>query len=160
MAKPSTAAAVTEAAPGSRHNFRTSLFYWNGLLEDRYNQDFIRAMRPARVTIPRFRALAVLAELSDLTVNELARHTSVERSALSRVLDQLEAEGLIERRPKSADKRALSIRITEAGRAAFRTMRPVRNAVLKRATEGIPPEDIEKMLSVVQQMLRNLEGKG
>ena len=75
------------------------------------------------------------------------------------MLDQLEAEGLIERRPKSADKRALSIRITEAGRAAYHTMRPVRNSILKRATAGIPPEDIERMLTVVQQMLRNLEGK-
>jgi DNA-binding MarR family transcriptional regulator len=158
MAKSSTAAAAA-GAPGTRHNFRTSLFYWTGMLEDRYNQDFIRAMRPVRVTIPRFRALAVLSELSDLTVNELARHTSVERSALSRVLDQLEAEGLIVRRPKSADKRALSIRITEAGRAALRVMRPVRHAILKRATEGIPPEDVETMLSVVQRMLRNLEGK-
>lgn len=158
MAKSSTAAAA--GALGSRHTFRSSLFYWTGLLEDRYNQDFIRAMRPVRVTIPRFRVLAVLAEISDLTVNELARHTSIERSALSRVLDQLEADGLISRRQKSADKRALSISITEPGRAAFRAMRPVRNAILKRATEGIPPEEIEQMLSVVQRMLRNLEGAG
>jgi DNA-binding MarR family transcriptional regulator len=100
----------------------------------------------------------VLFELSDLTINELARHTSVERSALSRVLDQLAAEGLIERRQKSVDKRALSLRITGAGRAAFRTMRPVRNAILRRATDGIPPEDIEQMLSVVRRMLCNLEG--
>jgi DNA-binding MarR family transcriptional regulator len=157
MAKSSTAAA--SSALGARHNFRTSLFYWTGMLEDRYNQDFIRAMRPVRVTIPRFRALAVLVELSDLTVNELARHTSIERSALSRVLDQLEAEGLIVRRPKSADKRALSISITESGRAVFREMRPVRNAILKRATDGISPEEIEQTLSVVRRMLRNLEGE-
>jgi DNA-binding MarR family transcriptional regulator len=155
MAKTTTAAA---AALGTRHDFRKSLFYWTGLLEDRYNQDFIRAMRPARVTIPRFRALAVLMELSDLTVNELAHHTSVERSALSRVLDQLDSEGLIVRRQKSADKRALAISITEAGRAAFLKMRPVRRAILQRATAGIPPDDIDRMLGVIQQMLRNLEG--
>jgi DNA-binding MarR family transcriptional regulator len=156
MAKTTTATATT--APASRETFRNSLFYWTGLLEDRYNQDFVKAMRPLRVTVPRFRTLAVLMELSDLTVNELARHSSIERSALSRLLDQLEGEGLIVRRQKSADKRALAIRITDAGRAAYRTMRPVRREVLRRATDGIAPEDVELMLSVVQRMLRNLEG--
>jgi DNA-binding MarR family transcriptional regulator len=155
MAKTTTAA----PAPLARETFRNSLFYWTGLLEQRYNQDFVKAMRPLRVTVPRFRTLATLMELSDLTVNELARHSSIERSALSRLLDQLEEEGLIVRRPKSDDKRALAISITEAGRAAFRIMRPVRRAILKRATEGIPPEDIQHMLAVVQRMLHNLEGE-
>ena len=157
MAKSTTATATP--APAPRETFRNSLFYWTGLLEDRYNQDFVKAMRPLRVTVPRFRTLAVLMELADLTVNELARHSSIERSALSRLLDQLEEEGLIVRRQKSADKRALAIRITEAGRAAYRTMRPVRREVLRRATDGIAPEDVQLMLSVVQRMLRNLEGE-
>jgi DNA-binding MarR family transcriptional regulator len=154
MAKTTTA---TAAEPAPRETFRNSLFYWTGLLEDRYNQDFVKAMRPLRVTVPRFRTLAVLMELSDLTVNELASHSSIERSALSRLLDQLEAEGLIVRRQKSADKRALAISITDSGRAAYRTMRPVRREILRRATEGIAPSDIANMLSVVQRMLRNLE---
>ena len=55
MAKTTTAAAV----PATRETFRNSLFYWTGRLEDRYNQDFVKAMRPLRVTVPRFRTLAV-----------------------------------------------------------------------------------------------------
>ena len=158
MAKTASKTAKTEAAPVAGETFRNSLFYWTGLLEARYNQDFVKAMRPLRVTVPRFRALAVLMELSDLTVGELARQSSIERSALSRLLDQLAAEGLIERRPKRADKRALAISITEAGREAYRTMRPVRRAILRRATAGIAPDDIAQTMAVVQRMLRNLEG--
>jgi DNA-binding MarR family transcriptional regulator len=142
------------ASPAS---FRDSLFYWTGLLEDRYNQLFVQAMRPLRVTVARYRTLAILTEISDLTVNELARHSSVERSALSRLLDQMEGEALIVRRPSRADRRAIEIRITAKGRAAFQAMRPVRREVLRRAVEGIAPGELDRMRTVIQLMLHNLD---
>jgi DNA-binding MarR family transcriptional regulator len=138
-------------------SFRDSLFYWTGLLEDRYNQLFVQAMRPLRVTVARYRTLAILSEISDLTVNELARESSIERSALSRLLDQMEGEALIVRRPSRTDRRATEIRITAKGRAAFQAMRPVRREVLRRATEGIAPGELDRMRTVIQLMLRNLD---
>jgi DNA-binding MarR family transcriptional regulator len=156
MAEPKAAAPATVAQ--WHETFRNSLFYWTGLLEDRYNQLFVKAMRPQRVTVSRYRTLAILMELADLTVNELARHSSIERSALSRLLDQLEREGLISRRLRATDRRALEIRITAKGRDAYLAMRPVRREVLRRATEGIAPGEIERMRTVIQLMLHNLDG--
>jgi len=156
MAKPKAATPATVAQ--WHETFRNSLFYWTGLLEDRYNELFVQAMRPQRVTVSRYRTLAILMELTDLTINELARHSSIERSALSRLLDQLEREGLISRRLRATDRRALEIRITPKGRDAYLAMRPVRRAVLKRATEGIAPGEIERMRTVIQLMLHNLDG--
>jgi len=156
MAKPKAATPATVAQ--WHETFRNSLFYWTGLLEDRYNQLFVQAMRPQRVTVSRYRTLAILMELQDLTVNELARQSSIERSALSRLLDQLEREGLISRRLRATDRRALEIRIAPKGRDAYLAMRPVRRAVLKRATEGIAPGEIERMRTVIQLMLHNLDG--
>jgi len=155
MAKPKAAAPATVAE--WHETFRNSLFYWTGLLEDRYNQLFVKAMRPLRVTVSRYRTLAILMELADLTINELARHSSIERSALSRLLDQMESEGQIARRPSRTDRRALEIRITAKGRDAYLAMRPVRREVLRRATEGIAPGEIERMRTVIQLMLHNLD---
>jgi DNA-binding MarR family transcriptional regulator len=138
-------------------SFRDSLFYWTGLLEDRYNQLFVQAMRPLRVTVARYRTLAILSEISDLTVNELARESSIERSALSRLLDQMEGEALIVRRPSRTDRRAIEIRITAKGRAAFQAMRPARREVLRRAVEGIAPGELDRMRTVIQLMLHNLD---
>jgi DNA-binding MarR family transcriptional regulator len=145
------------AGAASPASFRDSLFYWTGLLEDRYNQLFVQAMRPLRVTVSRYRTLAILSELADLTVNELARHSSIERSALSRLLDQMEREALIVRRPSRADRRAIEIRITAKGRDAFLAMRPVRRAVLRQAVDGIAPPEIDRMRTVIQRMLHNLD---
>jgi DNA-binding MarR family transcriptional regulator len=149
--------AKSKVNPADPRSFRDSLFYWTGLLEDRYNQLFVEAMRPRRVTVSRYRTLAILMELAGLTVNELARHSSIERSALSRLLDQLESEALIVRRPNRADRRAVEIRITPKGRTAFLVMRPVRRAVLRRATEGIAPGELERMRAMIQLMLHNLD---
>src|SRR5258708_34438613 len=91
MAKTKAAAPATVAE--WHETFRNSLFYWTGLLEDRYNQLFVQAMRPQRVTVSRYRTLAILMELTDLTVNELARQSSIERPALSRLLDHLNPAG-------------------------------------------------------------------
>jgi DNA-binding MarR family transcriptional regulator len=146
------------AGAASPASFRDSLFYWTGLLEDRYNQLFVQAMRPQRVTVSRYRTLAILTELADLTVNELARHSSIERSALSRLLDQMEREALIVRRPSRADRRAVEIRITAKGRDAFLAMRPIRRTVLQQAVDGIAPAEIDRMRTVIQRMLHNLDG--
>src|SRR5258708_13243494 len=113
MAKRKAAAPATVAQ--WHETFRNSLFYWTGLLEDRYNQLFVQAMRPQRVTVSRYRTLAILMELTDLTVNELARQSSIERSALSRLLDQLEREGLIARPLRPTDRPAPEIRIPPHG---------------------------------------------
>jgi DNA-binding MarR family transcriptional regulator len=145
------------AGAASPASFRDSLFYWTGLLEDRYNQLFVQAMRPLRVTVARYRTLAILTEISDLAVNELARHSSIERSALSRLLDQMEGEALIVRRPSRTDRRAIEIRITAKGRAAFQAMRPARREVLRRAVEGIAPGELDRMRTVIQLMLHNLD---
>jgi DNA-binding MarR family transcriptional regulator len=114
-------------------------------------------MRPLRVTVARYRTLAILTEISDLAVNELARHSSIERSALSRLLDQMEGEALIVRRPSRTDRRAIEIRITAKGRAAFQAMRPARREVLRRAVEGIAPGELDRMRTVIQLMLHNLD---
>ena len=153
--KPKSPERMTGAA--SPASFRDSLFYWTGLLEDRYNQLFVQAMRPQRVTVSRYRTLAILMEIAGLTVNELARYSSIERSALSRLLDQMERESLIVRRPSRADRRAVETRITPKGRAAFLAMRPVRRAVLRRATEGIAPSELGRMRATIQNMLHNLD---
>jgi DNA-binding MarR family transcriptional regulator len=157
MAKTKAKPPERMAGAASPASFRDSLFYWTGLLEDRYNQLFVQAMRPFRVTVSRYRTLAILTELADLTVNELARHSSVERSALSRLLDQMEREALIARRPSRADRRAVEIRITAKGREAFLAMRPVRRAVLQQAVDGIAPVEIDRMRTVIQRMLHNLD---
>src|SRR6185437_14112911 len=100
-------------------SFTTSVLYWTGFLEEAFNREFVRTLRAPKVVVSRWRALSVLAELSGLTITELAVHSFIERSALSRLLTQLAEEGMVERRPRKDDRRTIEIHLTPAGRAAF-----------------------------------------
>lgn len=60
-----------------------------------------------------------------LRLKDLASHIVLSRSTLTRVLDRLEAEGLLERERVISDRRGAFAVLTEQGRAALRQAWPV-----------------------------------
>jgi DNA-binding MarR family transcriptional regulator len=138
--------------------FDSSVLYWTGYLEAAFNLAFVRALRAPKVMVSRWRTLSVLAELSGITINELAAHSFIERSALSRLLTQLVGEGLVERRPRQDDRRTIEIHLTAKGRAAFEAMLPLRRALFQDASRGIPSADIARLLKTVRALIDNIEG--
>lgn len=138
------------------YDFRQSAFYWLGHLSNRFNRELVAAMRPKRITVARWRALAVLAERPGVSVSELAAHAILERTALIHVLNRLEGEGLVERRINEADKRAIELYLTDAGEREYRTILPVAKRAYRKAIEGIAPDELDGSLEVVRRMLRNL----
>lgn len=60
-----------------------------------------------------------------LRINELAREVVLSPTAMSRFVDRAEAAGYVRRRPDPADRRALQVEITAAGRELLRRMWPV-----------------------------------
>jgi DNA-binding MarR family transcriptional regulator len=73
-------------------------------------------------------------------MNELANHVLMSKSGLTRVVDVLEKQGLVERIRSGADGRGLYARLTPAGRTKFRAahkvhLRGVRARFLDKLTE-------------------------
>lgn len=139
-------------------SFLTSVNYWALVLEDKFNAEFMARMGAGRSIIPRWRVLSVLAERSGITVNELARVTRIERSALSHLLPQLEAEGSVERRAARHDRRVVQVRLTVRGRAVFRDMLPVRRAILREAAVGLAPGRIAALIETLKSLVAGLDG--
>ncbi len=69
-----------------------------------------------------FGMLQVIAANAGLAQSRLAEAMEVDRSTIVKVVDQLEARGLIVREPSPNDKRSHCLRLTEKGRAALRRM--------------------------------------
>ncbi|WP_027341571.1 MarR family winged helix-turn-helix transcriptional regulator [Hamadaea tsunoensis] len=65
---------------------------------------------------PRDRWLLERAKDSDLTQRELADLCGLDKTTMVVVIDKLEKEGLVERRPSSVDRRAWIINVTPKGR--------------------------------------------
>jgi DNA-binding MarR family transcriptional regulator len=71
--------------------------------------------------------LVALLEAPDhrLRLHELARHIVLSRSTLTRVVDRLEADGLLVRERAQTDRRGAYAVLTETGRAALKRAWPV-----------------------------------
>ena len=69
------------------------------------------------LTVSRFYVLYHLGEQPGLTVSGLSDRMFCDKSNVTRLIQGLEQEGLVERRPHPTDGRALSLHLTPAGRA-------------------------------------------
>ncbi|WP_280265893.1 MarR family winged helix-turn-helix transcriptional regulator [Nocardia wallacei] len=88
-----------------------------------------------------------LRELSEpITARELAGRMTCEPSNATFVVDRLEAQGLVERKPHPTDRRAKQIELTAAGRDS-------REAVLARLGTGSP---LTSLSATQQRELRDL----
>jgi DNA-binding MarR family transcriptional regulator len=74
-------------------------------------------------TLPRFDLAAQLARTTDgLKMGEVSRRLMVTGGNVTGLVDQLEAEGMVERFDDPQDRRAIRIRLTDAGSAWFDAM--------------------------------------
>jgi DNA-binding MarR family transcriptional regulator len=109
-------------------------------------------------------AASVLANLrhsGPLTVSSLASIEGLQPQSLTRVLNALEEDGRVSRRPDEHDRRAQRIEITEAGRAALRAHVQEGNRWLAEALEAaLTPAERQIVLVAAGLLLQVAEHGG
>lgn len=86
----------------------------------------------------------------------LAEALGIEGPSLVRSLDQLVEAGFVERREDPADRRAKTLHLTEAGKAACAPIEGALNLMRAALFEGVPDEDIvacERVFAVLEERL-------
>ncbi|MBB2484076.1 MarR family transcriptional regulator [Mitsuaria sp. WAJ17] len=74
-------------------------------------------------TLPRFDLLAQLERHPEgLSMRELSQRLMVTGGNVTGVVDQLEAESLVQRQPHASDRRSFTVTLTPTGRRLFRRM--------------------------------------
>lgn len=86
-------------------------------------------------------ALGELAAQDSLGQLELTRRLRLQKSTVSRLLDQLERRGWVQRRRDPADGRAVRLALTPAGRAAASHLEQARQAKLGALLAAIPAHE-------------------
>ena len=78
-------------------------------------QDFNRRLAAIDISPAQFSVLVVISANPGLSQSELAATLGIERARLVRLLHRLEARGLTQRLPSSADARRHALRLTRKG---------------------------------------------
>ena len=118
--------AAMDRETASRTDDHQALRLWLRLLTcSQLIEREVRARLQGRfdTTLPRFDLMSQLWRYpAGLKMNELSRHLMVTGGNVTGIVDLLENDGLAERTPEPADRRAYRVRLTRAGRKAFGEM--------------------------------------
>jgi DNA-binding MarR family transcriptional regulator len=126
-------------------------------LADRLHSTSIHLLRQVRVVDAatgiapaRLSALSVLVFGGPISLNGLARAEQVRPPTMSRVVDALEAEGLVRRRTNEQDRRAVVIEATEKGAAILWQGRKRRVKFLARNLSRLSAAELKQIENAVR----------
>ncbi len=108
----------------------------------------IRLLRTVRVaddetgvSAPKLSALSVLTFGGAMSLSALARAEQVTPATMSKLVSDLEAEGLVAKRADSEDRRSVRIEVTVRGRALMEEGRKRRLALLQKRLAKLTRDD-------------------
>lgn len=115
-------------------------------------------LRESGFTQARWYALLQLSRGGEgMTQRELARRVGVEGPTIGRLLDGLEKQGLIERRPADGDRRANNIHLTPAAQPLLKEIARTAAALRGELLDSIPAEDLLTCIAVLRRIGDRLE---
>ena len=106
------------------------------------------------------RILFALWREDNISIQELAKKTSLGKSTLTSMLDRLEEAGHIRRMPSTDDRRKIMIQLTEKNKR----LRTIYDQISAEMTElfydGFSGEEIDRFEGYLRRILATLEGDG
>jgi DNA-binding MarR family transcriptional regulator len=108
------------------------------------------------LTVARYRAIGVIARLEPVNMSELADYSVVDRTTMTRTVDQLVAEGLADRATPPTDRRRVVLTLTDAGRNLYRRAVQVITDLNREMAVGLPDDLQRTVIRAEEIMLRNL----
>ena len=89
-------------------------------------------------------------------VTDLAGAADLKPGAMTRLLDKLEARGILERVADPSDRRALHIHLTDAGQAIWRDIDQCGQRVREAALRGMDSAEREQLTALMERVRDNL----
>lgn len=128
---------------------------------DRLHSAAIHLLRHVRtvdsesgLTASRLSALSVIVFGGPISISELAEAEQVRPPTISRLVKELEWEGLVSREPDARDRRVTRIRATSKGKRLLFEGRERRVAKLAERVAGLSPEERERVAEAAATLER------
>jgi DNA-binding MarR family transcriptional regulator len=114
------------------------------------------ALEPLGITLAQWRALAVIRRMETCAMTVVSRLSGIDRTTLTRAVDQLVADGLVERQSAPRDRRQVILALTRKG---LKTYERAVAALVERSaadTADIPDRDLRTACRVLRAMVGNM----
>jgi DNA-binding MarR family transcriptional regulator len=105
-----------------------------------------KALKPLGLNVSRHRAIAVIALLEPCTMTDLADLSAIDRTTMTRIVDQL-----VER-----DRRQVLLSLTPKGRRTYAAALKAIEGVNREALRGLPDETLRAVARAEQAIVANI----
>src|SRR5438105_2545153 len=137
--------------------------HWEALGRAYLNRRWLGALHeslPVKLSPGQLRAVVVLSEGGEPRLGELADRIGLEDSTVSRLVDRLEALGVVERRRggSTGDRRAVGLGLTPLGDQVVEEVRRNRHGFASELLDALEPgerREFVRLFGVVAERLRN-----
>lgn len=112
-------------------------------------------LAPLEISSAQYIIISVLAKRGVDSPVQLCKDLSYDAGAMTRMLDRLEAKGLIIRRRCPDDRRCVKLELSEAGRMALPKLRACSVRVLNQFLRGFSHAEARQLEGFMLRMLQN-----
>jgi DNA-binding MarR family transcriptional regulator len=110
------------------------------------------------VTIGQCHTIVEIGRAKKTSLNDLAQILSLDKSTMSRNINNLVNQGLVERKPDESDRRYIKLQLTDSGKEIFKTIEEGMNNYYENVLKSIPNskrgqviESLNLLLEAVKQ---------
>ena len=108
------------------------------------------------INVPQCHTIMEIGLADALSVNELAEKMNLDKSTVSRQVEKLVQEDIINRITSPKDRRRVHISLTSKGKQMYKTMNQSMNEQFQTAFQKIPEKELGTFLKVFNQITRSL----
>lgn len=121
------------------------------------NTAMIKDLKPFGINVPRWRVIAILHFSGQSSIHQLTRLTALTQPGVSQVVDQLEQEKLVTRKPHPDDNRLQQISLTDTGQDIFESIFPIVMRHQDKLTAGLTEDEKSQAIELCRKMLSNIQ---
>lgn len=118
---------------------------------------FNAEMRQIGASLQVWRVLAALREQDGRRMGDLSETTSIEVSTLTRLVDNMEKDGLVVRRRDSGDARAIALHVTASGRRLTQRIVPIAERYERVALKGFTAGEVVVLKKALRRLYDNMD---
>jgi MarR family transcriptional regulator for hemolysin len=121
-----------------------------------YTRRFEERAQTLSLQLAQCKALLLLAENEGVSQTRLSEISEIDPARLVGILDRLEANGWVQRRPRPGDRRVRSLAITENAKPVLRLIWSVISETYVEALHGLSTDEIGTLVKVLECVHSNL----
>jgi len=129
------------------------LFY---TITGQHNRNLRKRLKQSGINIARWRVLAVLKDHGRMNIGQIVERTIIEQPTVSRIVDQLEREGLASRETCDKDSRFVQVSLSKTGEQAFKEIYPSAIKHQEHALRGFSSRETRTLIDFLERIQNNI----